>query len=274
MNRAKDALKVLVGRAAEFALPGLAQEIDDNRNPDRAAAVKRAIVRARLFDAQSKGDAASIEGALAAFWKGQSGDRFHDHHQDARFQLFRDHHAIIVDALAKVIAEGGFMRLVEIGCGDGGVLAYCAERLPQIREAVGLDINEAVVARAAANHRQAGRPLSFVHSDAETWLAAHPQPGTVLFSNGGVLEYFSQASFDNLLQTLGRAAPAAIALVEPVAPDHDLASQTESFAHGWENSFSHNHRRRLSQAGFTVAYEQELVTPSVRWMLMIGVKAA
>lgn len=274
MSRAKDALKILVGRAAGFALPGLAQEIDENRNPERAAALKRAILRARLFDAQSKGDVAAIEAALAAFWKGQSGDRFHDHHQDLRFQLFRDQHAIIVDALAEAISDGGFTRLVEIGCGDGGVLAYCAEHLPQISDAVGLDINAAVVARAAADHRQAGRPLTFVHADAESWLAAHPRPGTVMLSNGGVLEYLSQSSFDSLLQTLGRTAPAAIALVEPVAPHHDLASQTESFVHGWENSFSHNHRWRLSQAGFDVVYEKELVTPSVRWMLMIGVRAA
>jgi hypothetical protein len=101
-------------------------------------------------------------------------------------------------------------------------------------------------------------------------LAANPRPGTVVLSNGGVLEYFSQDSFDGLLRALALTPPAAIVLIEPVDPDHDLKTQVESYVFGQERSFSHNHRRRLRNAGFDVVFEQEMRISGVRWMLMIG----
>lgn len=273
MGKAKDALKLMVGRVAELARPDLGREIDDARNSWRAPALKRAILYARLRRAQSRGDAAAIETALAAFWLGDSGDKFHDRYAEERLNLFREHHAVVVDALAGVLeASGGrFSRLVEIGCGDGKVLAYCAERLPSISEAIGLDINAAVIARVSAEQPAGGR-LSFARAEARDWLVANPLPGTVVFSNGGVLEYFSQDNLDKLLQALARSAPAAIALVEPVAPEHDLQRQAESFAFGHEYSFSHNHAHRLSAAGFEVVFAQEVQTSQARWMLMIGVR--
>jgi len=108
-------------------------------------------------------------------------------------------------------------------------------------------------------------------AEARDWLQMHPQPGTIVLSNGGVLEYFSQTKFDGLLRTLALSPPAAIALIEPVAPSHDLESQTESFVFGAENSFSHNHRERLGAAGFDVVFEKEMRISNVRWMLMIGI---
>ncbi|HEX5379572.1 MAG TPA: class I SAM-dependent methyltransferase [Phenylobacterium sp.] len=271
MSQAKDALTILIGRAAELALPGLSREIDENRNTGRAARLKRAILRARLARAHSKGDTASIEDTLAAFWKGNAGDRFHEHHSELRFQLFLDQHAGAIDALADVLQGAGadFHRLVEIGCGDGAVLDYCVERLPQIREAVGLDVNAEVIARTNAARPSDDR-CAFFNAEAGDWLAANPRPGTVMLSNGGVLEYFSQESFDGLLRTLAAAAPAAMVLIEPVAAHHDLDRQPQSFVFGEENSFSHNHRRRLSEAGFRIAFEREVTTPGIRWMLMVG----
>jgi len=273
MGRASDALKLIVGRAAEAAFPRLGREIDEGRNNARAARLKRAIVYARLRRAQALGDAAAVEAALSAFWKGAAGDRFFSRHAEDRFNMFRDHHADVVEALAATLeaSDGRFSRLVEIGSGEGAVLAYCAERLPGITQAIGLDINAAVVADAAARHPPGGK-LSFVNTDARDWLAANPQAGTVLLSNGGVLEYFSQDAFDRLLQALAAAPPAAIVLVEPVAPGHDLDSQMESFTFGRENSFSHNHRHRLEQAGFEVVFEEPKPIWEHRGMMMIGIR--
>jgi len=271
MGKAKDALKLMVGRVAELARPDLGREIDDARNTSHAPTLKRAILYARLRRAQSRGDAAAIEDALAAFWIGESGDRFHDHYAEERLNLFREHHAVVIDALAGVLeaSNARFGRLVEIGCGDGKVLAYCAGRLPSITQAVGLDINAAVIARISAE-RPAGGRLSFARAEARDWLIANPQPGTVVLSNGGVLEYFSQDNLDRMLQALACSAPAAIVLVEPVAPNHDLQIQRESFAFGHENSFSHNHAHRLEKAGFDVVFTREVQTSEARWMLMIG----
>lgn len=272
MGKAKDTLKLTLGHAAAFALPGLGREIDEGRNPARAPKLKRAILYARLRRAQSLGDAAAIEHALAAFWKGGPGDKFHGNFAEERFDVFREQHAPVIDALDSLVegCGGGFSRLVEIGCGDGAVLAYCADRLPWVAEAIGLDINAAVIARAASEYRADAR-LSFANVEARDWLTTNPKPGTVMVSNGGVLEYFSQENVDRLLQALALASPAAIVLVEPAAPDHDLDSQADSFVFGHEYSFSHNHRRRLGEAGFEVVFEQETHAFGARLMLMIGI---
>ena len=272
MGKANDALKLIVGRTAEAVFPELGREIDAGRNNARAARLKRAIVYARMRRAKAKGDTAAVEDVLAAFWKGASGDRFFSRYAEDRFKMFRENHAGIVDTLAAVLqAHGGFSRLVEIGAGEGAVLAYCAERLPGVSQAIGLDINASVVADATSRHPPGGK-LTFINTDARTWLAAHPQPGTVLLSNGGVLEYFSEAAFDGLLQALAAAPPAAIALVEPVAPEHDLATQHGSFTFGLENSFSHNHRHRLERAGFEVVFEEHRPIFGHRGLMMIGIR--
>lgn len=271
MGRAKDALKLIIGRTAELAFPELGREIDETRNTARAPGLKRAILHARLRRAQSRGEIAVIESALAAFWKGDSGDRFHDNYAQERLNLFRERHSGVIDTFAGLFEHSGvhFSRLVEIGCGDGTVLAWCTERLPWIPEVTGLDINATVIERISAEQPPGGR-LSFVNAEARDWLMANPRPGTVMLSNGGVLEYFSQDNLDRLLQTLALSPPAAIVLIEPVSPDHDLRGQSESFVFGRESSFSHNHRYRLNKAGFDVVFSEEIQISNVRWMLMIG----
>ena len=271
-STARDTLKRIVGAAAEFAYPELGREIDEARNIGRAVRLKRAIHHARLCRAQAKGDAGSIERSLADFWRGEQGVTFHNQTIEWRFELFVKHHAAIIDALHDLPTSAGahLDRLVEIGCGDGKALAYCVERLPWVGEAIGLDINADVIAR---NRAQGGFDprISFVTADAREWLMEHLAQGTVVFTNGGVLEYFSQSSLDQLLETLAGSRPAGIALVEPVAPEHDLIREPESLLFGHERSFSHNHRRRLEHAGFEVVFEREMQIAKTRWMLMAGI---
>lgn len=271
MGKAKDTMVLAVGRVAEIALPQLAREIDESRNALRAPKLKRAIIYARLRRAHARGDAAGIETALGAFWKGASGDKFHGAHSADRFRVYREHHAAAIDRLAELLEGSGasFTRLVEVGCGDGQVLADCVGRLPSITEAIGLDINATVIAQATAERGSSGR-LSFVHADARDWLTANPQPGTVVISNGGVLEYFSPENVDRLFQAVALARPAAMLLVEPAAPHHDLETQPESLVFGHEYSFSHNYRHRLRQAGFDVVVETETKAFGARLMLVIG----
>jgi SAM-dependent methyltransferase len=274
VGKARDAFKLIVGRVAEMARPDLGREIDDARNTSRAPALKRAILYARLRRAHSRGNTTAAENVFAAFWSGVPASWYHDRYVEERFDTFRDHHSVVIRRLAGLIEDPGMRisRLVEIGCGDGQVLTYCAERLPSIPEVIGLDINAEVILRAAARQSPDSR-MSFVNTDARAWLTEHPQAGTVLLSNNGVLEYFSQDNFDRLLQALALSPPAVVVLVEPVARDHDLQTQTESFAFGQERSFSHNHRHRLEKAGFEVMFEDEGEVADLRLILMIGVLA-
>jgi hypothetical protein len=92
-----------------------------------------------------------------------------------------------------------------------------------------------------------------------------------MVSNGGVLEYFSAENLDRLLAAVALAAPAAVVLVEPAAPEHDLANDPESFAFGREYSFSHNYAFRLRKAGFKVVFEQEMPAFGARLVAIVAV---
>ncbi|WP_373085090.1 class I SAM-dependent methyltransferase [Sneathiella sp.] len=272
MNRIKDTLKHAVGQVAELAFPYLGKDIDNARNTTRAPRLKRAIIHARLQRAKASGDHDAVEKALSTFWKGNPGDAFFSRHSDARFQLFLDHHLVIIEALRDFLESdrSGFHRIVEIGCGEGRALAHCFGQMPHITSAVGLDINATVINQASAEHAD-NKELSFIEADGTDWLTANPSPGTVLFVNGGVLEYFSPEKLEKLLNTLAAHPSAAIVLIEPAAPGHDLENNNDSIVFGYENSFSHNHRYRLTQAGFEILHTTELQIGQVRWILMLGV---
>lgn len=271
---ARDTLKLLIGQVAEIALPGLRREIDDFRNPNRAAKLKKAIIYARLRRAHARGDASAMDDAAAAFWKGRDGARFHENYIETRFGSFLEQNAVAVDALANHISVTGLplTRLVEVGCGDGQVLAESLRRLPTVTQAIGLDINAPVIERAAAHFKQDAR-LSFLNGDARAWLEANPQPGTIMLSHGGVLEYFAPDSVERLYQALTRSRPSAVVLVEPAAPEHDMDRQGDSYAFGYEYSFSHNHRHRLTAAGFRIVFEEEKHQFGARMLLTTAVLA-
>ncbi|MEX0828136.1 MAG: class I SAM-dependent methyltransferase [Haliea sp.] len=271
MYRLKDMVKYAIGSVAERVNPGIAADIDAARNTDKAVKIKHFILFARLQKAKTSGDEEAVERALAAFWKGNSGDIFHRQHTNIRFNLFREKHYSVIEALTELLEEkkGQFHRLIEIGCGDGRALVHCFKELPGITTAIGLDINAAIIEQISEEFKNI-EGLSFAEADGTEWLAAHPGGGTVLFANAGVLEYFSPENFDKLLSTLAAYSPAAIALVEPASPDHDLENDTESRVFGYENSFSHNHRYRLAAAGFDILHARDLVIGSTRWILMLG----
>ena len=120
----RNALKRLIGRAAEIAFPELGREIDEARNRSRAQKLKRAILYARLRRADANGDASGVEKTLSAYWQGGPGDAFHEHFAEDRFSVFQEKHALAIDTLSDLLdgSGGGFNRLVEVGCGDGAVL--------------------------------------------------------------------------------------------------------------------------------------------------------
>jgi len=79
-------------------------------------------------------------------------DRIHAHERDHFW--YRGLHALFAGALARAL-PGGPRRLLDAGCGTGGLLAVLARRFPQAQR-VGFDFAPAALRLAA---RRAGAPL-------------------------------------------------------------------------------------------------------------------
>ncbi len=266
----KHQMKCLLGASIETALPHLAEEIDAGRSTGKMVRLKNWVVYNRLARAKKKGDTASISEAHFDYWKSDVGNAFYDQYTTRFNEWFLTHHKVIVTELQKIVEkEQGFHRLVEFGCGNGQVLRYCKSHLPELTEVVGLDINPMIIERNQRSSLDASG-ITYVHGNAIEWLRAHPEPGTIVLSYGGVLEYFSEEAVKDLLALLGANAPALFALVEPIDPHADLEVQEISYTFGQEKSFSHPHRRILESSGYEVRFEKEIILDGVRWMLMVG----
>lgn len=274
MKQAKHKLKMLLGASAERLAPHLAREVDRGESTGKHVRLKNWIVQSRLSRAQAGDDLSSMSSAHFDYWKSDTGNAFYDQYTFRYEEWFLKHHAVLVGKVAELCRESGaYVRFLEIGCGDGRVTQYCQGKIPGLDEVIGLDINPTIISRNASNPSLDSK-IRWVHGHATEWLKAHPRAGTILFSYGGVLEYFAEPKLAELLATLGEQAPALIGLVEPIDPHHDLQGVKASYPFGAENSFSHNHRHLLEREGYETRFDQEMLVGGVRWTVMLGEKKA
>lgn len=270
----KQSLKIAVGRVGNTLAPGLAQQIETGGGRGNGSFLTSAMIEARKARASEKGDWDGLSTSLGAFWKSARADSFYTNYVAERRATFETCHAGILPRVAALMADrpGAFTRLVEIGCGDGDVLERLAAACPGLTQCIGIDVNAAVV---EANRARPQDPRITYHcTDGLDWLRDNPAAGTLLVTYGGVLEYFAEAGVLNLLRLVSQGAPGAALLVEPVAPEHDLAVTRTSFPFGRETSFSHHHADLLSRAGMEVVWQKELTAEGVRWMMILGATPA
>lgn len=270
-SRWRRIVKLLLGNTLTRLMPARAQQVLREGDPMRFGSLDRLLVTGWVARARCSGDWDALNGLQQRFWAGQGGALFATVDTvAARFeQRFIKHHLGVVVALEQALQQcppvGG---LCEIGSGNGMVLNYLRERLGGIPQFVGLDLNPEAARSNTA--RWPDPKLRFVTGEAVSWLAAHAEPGWVYFSNAGVLEYLTEAKLDELLRLLAARRPALFALVEPLAPDYALESETASRTHGPEFTYSHNHPERFRRAGWEILFQQDLRVEDRRHLLLVA----
>ncbi len=269
MAHSRDTIKLLAGNLLEVLAPWVRRDLDADRHSGRFIKLKRWILYARTTRAKARGDASALQKSLFQFWRADTADPYFERYQDRYDKWFLGPHHEIVDQLAKLTRSGAYNHLVEVGCGSGRVLAHCAEAMPQMSDFIGVDINPVII----AHDRTAFAPnprLQFLAADASVWLQKNARPGTILLTYGGVMEYFSAETLSAMFCGLAQHHPAAVALVEPVDPDHDLANDPASHVFGQENSFSHNHEKLLQNAGYRTLFRKDLRLGGASWVMLVA----
>ena len=269
MLQTRDMVKFWLGSVLEIMAPWITQDLDRGQHLGRFIKAKRWILFARTTRARAKGDASGLQKSLFQFWRTDTADAYFDQYLDRYETWFLGGHHEIVDQLADLSQSGAYNRLVEVGCGAGRVLEHCASAMPEVKTFVGVDINPSVIASNKAKFAQNPR-LQFQTADACIWLKDTAQPGTILMTYGGVMEYFSGSALAAMFRTLAKAGPAAVALMEPVDPAHDLAHDSASHAFGQENSFSHNHQKLLEATGYDIVFRKTLVLGGASWVMLVA----
>ncbi len=238
------------------------------------------IRNALLIRAIETHDHAMICEFLRDYWSSSVSDEFYDGFAHRYETVFLAHHQGIVAEVAKVIEKTGaeINQVIEIGAGDGKILEHFSNHLEGIPIFKGMDINAAQMENNRIKHAESPR-LSFHQGDASAWLAAETRPGTLLLSNGGVLEYFTREDVRKMFQNLGtNGAPCLVVLTESIATDHDLKNESETYPYGFELSLSHNYEALLKEAGFSIGFMKDrLTTPEEseivgRWIQIVAVR--
>jgi len=134
--------------------------------------------------------------AQADYWNGAVAQRWRDH-QDHQDQVLRPVSERLIAAAGAKPGE----RVIDVGCGCGATTIDFAERVAPGGEVLGLDISEALLARARERVRP-GLPARFVLADATVHEMA-PASADLVVSRFGVMFFADPAlSFANLRRGL------------------------------------------------------------------------
>lgn len=274
--------RVLGGRIIRRFRPVLAAQVGEGPFSQDWGPVAKLLRNAHLADLIDRKDHEAIHRFHQAFWASPQARSFYTSFAGRFEDVFLAHHAGIVEVISEVVQAWSdpLPRLVEIGSGDGRLLEYLSEHLPDVAEFHGVELNAEQVARCQA--RLQGRPrLAFHHNDSRTWLEQHSRSGTVLLTNGGVGEYSTRGQLLALLERLrASGGPCAVAFTETIATDHCLDTERESIPYGRELAFSHHYPAIAEEAGFQVVYWKDRPTREgeenhpTRWVQLVAVAGA
>jgi SAM-dependent methyltransferase len=133
----------------------------------------------------------------AGGWSGSGGHAWVDL-QPVLDEMFRPLEALLVDALSAARPH----RVLDVGCGTGGVTLALARRLGPASRCVGVDISEPLITAARARAEREGTAASFVLADAEDH-AFEPAAYDAVVSRFGVMFF---GDFVRAFANLRRAA--------------------------------------------------------------------
>jgi len=257
----KEKIKNVIGNILVAIQPNKAAELAKNGMTiewyHKLTLKERLMRNAILKKAESSGDFKTLAEFHRNYWVNKGVD-FFSSTDDSFEQVFLPHCSFIFDLLQEQLLKesNDFDTIVEIGTGNGNVLAYLESKFPKISRFIGIDLSEDQI-KINKNRFEKEGNLEFVSADAFDWVASYGEPNMIFITSLGVLEYFTEerlTAFFALLYGLGNIIFVAI---EPNGVDHNFSINPNSQPYGHERSFSHNYPVLFENAGFKLWHESK-----------------
>ena len=162
-------LKRTLGTLASLANPRLTRAVLTADPAALSTRLGQLILFSKTQQAATNGAWGSLRQNLTHYWKTTPGDHFYTAYAH-RFEdwFLKDHYPLITALIARATA-GPYHTLTEVGCGDGRVLHHLSEKLPQLTQLTGLDLNPRIIAQNQTTYTAHPR-LHFAATDAADYL--------------------------------------------------------------------------------------------------------
>ncbi len=267
----KQKAKISLGRFAAKAAPRRAKQLMLSPLSAPRGLRDKSIMAFLKHQARLEQREEFFEALHEDFWSGQGGDVFAEN-CDHRFeQMFLEKQKHDFEQLLKICATRAPHQIVEFGCNSGLLLNYMVQQFPNIKSAVGIDINRQQIER----NRQADHfdpRIQFLTADGVDWVIENAEPNTLFVTNGGVMEYFRRSRLNLMMNRISaHLSPAIFFAIEPNASDHDLENNVNSIPFGEELSFSHNYKDLFVTNGFDVVHQRATTFESWKMTATIAV---
>jgi len=216
------------------------------------------LIRAGLLYAKS--NSSSEQNGLMDlhkhFWKNQLAGEYYSNTKNRFNEIFIPYFSIYLRKLDQLIQTNNIESVVEIGTGDGQLLAHLAQRWPSTA-CIGLDLSYDQIEHNKNIYRQ--KNIEFHSGDAIDWIKNQTAQTTLYITGLGVLEYFEYTKLSEILNSIkNKHTGNMLFLTEPVYNNINMDAEFDSFSGGYEHSFTHAYPKILERGGWKII-ENDLV---------------
>ncbi|MEP3371335.1 MAG: class I SAM-dependent methyltransferase [Maribacter dokdonensis] len=189
------------------------------------------------------------------FWQ-QTGRKYFSEKESALNNFFLPHCLPVFEMLKKLLKASPekYHTMIELGTGSGEVLEYLGRQFPQIEKFVGIDLSADQIEFNTKKYQQYHK-LNFVAADGAEWIRENGTDNMIVFTSGGVLEYFTQQQLKYLFKSLNHLKNTIFIAIEPIGVDVDFTKNPNSQPYGIERSFTHNYTQLFEDTGFSLWYQ-------------------
>ena len=270
----KSKIIIFIGDLLVFLMPKKAEEFAKTgmtiTDGNKITLTERFIRKSLLRKVEENSDHETLSKFHKAYWENQ-GDNFFAATKDSFENNFLPECSFIFELLKEKLSteNEGFNTIVEIGTGNGKVLNYLSEQLPQINRFVGIDLNQNQIKQNKETYKK-NTQLEFVASDAFDWVNTYANKNMIFVTSRGVLEYFTESRLQDFLQQVNRLGNTIFIAIEPNGVDHDLKINKHSEPYGYERSFSHNYELLFKNAGFNLWHHSKKDSSTEHYLSYMG----
>ncbi|TDT46712.1 methyltransferase family protein [Maribacter spongiicola] len=270
----KSKIVLLIGDLLVFLMPKKAKELAETgmtiTDGNKVTLTERFIRKSLLRKVEINSDHETLSRFHKAYWENQ-GNHFFAATSDSFEKNFLPECSFIFELLKEKLSTKNerFNTIVEIGTGNGKVLNYLSEQLPQIERFIGIDLNQNQISQNRITYKK-NTQLEFVASDAFDWVNTYANKNMIFVTSRGVLEYFTESRLQDFLQQVNRLGNTVFIAIEPNGVDHNLKLNKHSEPYGYERSFSHNYELLFKNAGFNLWHHSKKESSTEHYLTYMG----